>query len=165
MEELCWAENFGEIMCGARRRAALERVSNLLDTELQRMYSEGRADAQICSTRQITTNENETQGGSREQIRAHYIRRCRRQTFTFRIDFQELKTFTLNVLPQQKCDVGKIRKLTLVEFIEYLYYKINDAINSLDGGQRRGYHRLVRFQQKTKDKAPTAKSKENAGLR
>ncbi|VDM53181.1 unnamed protein product [Angiostrongylus costaricensis] len=43
--------------------------------------------------------------------------------------------------------------LTLVEFIEYLYYKVNEAIESLDGGQHRGYHRLVRFQQKTKDKA------------
>ncbi|KAJ1348819.1 hypothetical protein KIN20_004214 [Parelaphostrongylus tenuis] len=82
-------------MCGARRRAALERVSSVLNAELQRMYSEGRADTQICNTRQIT----------------------------------------------------------LVEFIEYLYYKVNDAINSLDGCQHRGYHRLVRFQQKTKDKA------------
>ncbi|VDM69627.1 unnamed protein product [Strongylus vulgaris] len=82
-------------MCGSRRRAALVRVSNILDNELQRMYSQGRADTQICNTRQIT----------------------------------------------------------LVEFIEYLYYKVNDAINSLDGGQHRGYHRLVRFQHKTKDKA------------
>ncbi|VDP19301.1 unnamed protein product [Heligmosomoides polygyrus] len=89
------AENFGEVMCGARRRAALMRISNLLDEELQRMYSQGRADTQICNTRQIT----------------------------------------------------------LVEFIEYLFYKVNDAINSLDGGQHRGYHRLVRFQHKTKDKA------------
>ncbi|KAE9417448.1 hypothetical protein Angca_006861, partial [Angiostrongylus cantonensis] len=90
-----YAENFGEVMCGARRRAALERVSSLLNNELQRMYSEGRADTQICNTRQIT----------------------------------------------------------LVEFIEYLYYKVNEAIESLDGGQHRGCHRLVRFQQKTKDKA------------
>lgn len=90
-----YAENFGEVMCGARRRAALMRISNLLDEELQRMYSQGRADTQICNTRQIT----------------------------------------------------------LVEFIEYLFYKVNDAINSLDGGQHRGYHRLVRFQHKTKDKA------------
>ncbi|EYC22615.1 hypothetical protein Y032_0017g3456 [Ancylostoma ceylanicum] len=89
------AENFGEVMCGSRRRAALLRVSNILDEELQRMYAQGRADTQICNTRQIT----------------------------------------------------------LVEFIEYLYYKVNDAINSLDGGQHRGYHRLVRFQHKTKDKA------------
>ncbi|WKY01460.1 hypothetical protein Q1695_015451 [Nippostrongylus brasiliensis] len=82
-------------MCGARRRAALMRISNLLDEELQRMYAQGRADTQICNTRQIT----------------------------------------------------------LVEFLEYLFYKVNDAINSLDGGQHRGYHRLVRFQHKTKDKA------------
>ncbi|PIO74406.1 SH3 domain protein [Teladorsagia circumcincta] len=45
------------------------------------------------------------------------------------------------------------RQITLVEFLEYLFYKVNDAINSLDGGQHRGYHRLVRFQHKTKDKA------------
>ncbi|XGW14404.1 hypothetical protein V3C99_000593 [Haemonchus contortus] len=67
----------------------------MLDGELQRMYAQGRADTQICNTRQIT----------------------------------------------------------LVEFLEYLFYKINDAINALDGGQHRGYHRLVRFQHKTKDKA------------
>lgn len=41
---------------------------------------------------------------------------------------------------------------TLVEFIEYLFYKVNDAINSLDGGQHKGYHRLSRFQHKLKDK-------------
>ncbi|VDO44175.1 unnamed protein product, partial [Haemonchus placei] len=81
-----YAENFGEVMCGSRRRAALMRISNMLDGELQR----------INSNSMVTT---------------------------------------------------------LVEFLEYLFYKINDAINALDGGQHRGYHRLVRFQHKTKDKA------------
>ncbi|PAV59501.1 hypothetical protein WR25_16307 [Diploscapter pachys] len=89
-----YAENFAEIMCSSRRRAALDRVSTLLDTELKRLYSKGTADLLAVNTKQIT----------------------------------------------------------LVEFIEYLFYKINDAINSLDGGQHKGYHRLSRFQHKLKDK-------------
>ncbi|PAV65496.1 hypothetical protein WR25_24048 [Diploscapter pachys] len=89
-----YAENFAEIMCSSRRRAALDRVSTLLDTELKRLYSKGTADLLAVNTKQIT----------------------------------------------------------LVEFIEYLFYKVNDAINSLDGGQNKGYHRLSRFQHKLKDK-------------
>ncbi|VDL71304.1 unnamed protein product [Nippostrongylus brasiliensis] len=88
-------------MCGARRRAALMRISNLLDEELQRMYAQGHR--QGCLFASVLVNLSAPE--------------------------------------------------TLVEFLEYLFYKVNDAINSLDGGQHRGYHRLVRFQHKTKDKA------------
>ncbi|CAD6187999.1 unnamed protein product [Caenorhabditis auriculariae] len=49
--------------------------------------------------------------------------------------------------------VANCRQLNSLEFIEYLYYKINDAINSVDGGQHRGFHRLARFQHKLKDKS------------
>lgn len=43
----------------------------------------------------------------------------------------------------------------LVEFIEYLSFKVDESVRSLDGAQNREYHRLARFQQKTKDKAVT----------
>lgn len=39
-----------------------------------------------------------------------------------------------------------------MEFLEYLIYKINEALKSIDGAQNREYHRLARFQQKLKDK-------------
>ncbi|VDK32935.1 unnamed protein product [Gongylonema pulchrum] len=38
------------------------------------------------------------------------------------------------------------------EFLEYLIYKIDEALKSIDGAQNRAYHRLLRFQQKLKDK-------------
>ncbi|MCP9258272.1 hypothetical protein DINM_002776 [Dirofilaria immitis] len=39
-----------------------------------------------------------------------------------------------------------------IEFLEYLIYKMNESLKSIDGTQNREYHRLARFQQKLKDK-------------
>uniref|UniRef100_F1L0Z0 Nostrin n=2 Tax=Ascaris TaxID=6251 RepID=F1L0Z0_ASCSU len=89
-----YAENFGEMMGGERRRWALERVSALLHEHLE-----------------------ETQRNSQD------------------------------VVP------SNLAKFPLVEFIEYLSFKVDESVRSLDGAQNREYHRLARFQQKTKDKA------------
>ncbi|CAJ0579053.1 unnamed protein product, partial [Mesorhabditis spiculigera] len=43
-------------------------------------------------------------------------------------------------------------ELTQVEFLEFLYYKINESVNSAEGGASRGYHRLATYMQKSKDK-------------
>lgn len=40
----------------------------------------------------------------------------------------------------------------LVEFIEYLFYKVNEALNSMDSLPSRGHHRLARFQHRIRDK-------------
>ncbi|CAO4371164.1 unnamed protein product [Caenorhabditis nigoni] len=52
--------------------------------------------------------------------------------------------------------VSNSKQISVLEFMEYLYYKINDAINIVDGGQNRGFHRLARFQHKIKDKSGLA---------
>ncbi|EGT45840.1 hypothetical protein CAEBREN_06523 [Caenorhabditis brenneri] len=52
--------------------------------------------------------------------------------------------------------VSNSKQISVLEFMEYLYYKINDAINIVDGGQNRGFHRLSRFQHKIKDKSGLA---------
>ncbi|KAF1760581.1 hypothetical protein GCK72_008830 [Caenorhabditis remanei] len=52
--------------------------------------------------------------------------------------------------------VSNSKQISVLEFIEYLYYKINDSINIVDGGQNRGFHRLARFQHKIKDKSGLA---------
>lgn len=49
--------------------------------------------------------------------------------------------------------VSNSKQISVLEFIEYLYYKLNDSINIVDGGQNRGFHRLSRFQHKIKDKS------------
>uniref|UniRef100_A0A8R1IHY6 Uncharacterized protein n=2 Tax=Caenorhabditis japonica TaxID=281687 RepID=A0A8R1IHY6_CAEJA len=49
--------------------------------------------------------------------------------------------------------VSNSKQMSVLEFIEYLYYKVNDSINIVDGGQNRGFHRLARFQHKIKDKS------------
>ncbi|KAK6101959.1 hypothetical protein QQG55_6585 [Brugia pahangi] len=48
--------------------------------------------------------------------------------------------------------------ISYVEFLEYLIYKINEAMKSVDGAQNREYHRLARFQQKLKDKLGLAQT-------
>uniref|UniRef100_A0A915PV77 SH3 domain-containing protein n=1 Tax=Setaria digitata TaxID=48799 RepID=A0A915PV77_9BILA len=48
--------------------------------------------------------------------------------------------------------LANVADCSYVEFLEYLIYKINEALKSIDGGQNREYHRLARFQQKLKDK-------------
>uniref|UniRef100_A0A1I7W739 SH3 domain-containing protein n=1 Tax=Heterorhabditis bacteriophora TaxID=37862 RepID=A0A1I7W739_HETBA len=53
------AENFGEVMSGERRKAALCRVSDLLDAELKRLYGQGRADTMICNSRQIANGSHQ----------------------------------------------------------------------------------------------------------
>ncbi|KHN89159.1 Nostrin [Toxocara canis] len=88
-----YAENFGEVMGGERRRWALQRVSALLHAYLEQN-------------------------------------------------------------PQQPHDhqTSNVARFPLSEFIEYLSFKVDESIRSLDGMQNREYHRLGRFQQKTKDK-------------
>ncbi|CAI2348770.1 unnamed protein product [Caenorhabditis sp. 36 PRJEB53466] len=49
--------------------------------------------------------------------------------------------------------VSNSKQMSVLEFIEYLYYKVNDSINIVDGGHNRGFHRLARFQHKIKDKS------------
>ncbi|CAB3403681.1 unnamed protein product [Caenorhabditis bovis] len=90
-----FAENFGEVMSSTRRRENLSRISEVLDTELKRLYSQQTADVMVSNSKQMS----------------------------------------------------------VLEYIEYLYYKINDSINIIDGGRNRGYHRLSRFQHKLKDKS------------
>uniref|UniRef100_A0A1I7TFT0 SH3 domain-containing protein n=1 Tax=Caenorhabditis tropicalis TaxID=1561998 RepID=A0A1I7TFT0_9PELO len=85
-------------MSSTRRRQNLERVSGVLNSELQRLYNNQTADVMVSNSKQIS----------------------------------------------------------VLEFIEYLYYKINDSINIVDGGQNRGFHRLARFQHKIKDKSGLA---------
>ncbi|VBB34100.1 unnamed protein product, partial [Acanthocheilonema viteae] len=53
---------------------------------------------------------------------------------------------------------ANIANCSYVEFLEYLIYKINEALKSIDGAQNREYHRLARFQQKLKDKMGLAQT-------
>uniref|UniRef100_A0A0R3S5W1 SH3 domain-containing protein n=1 Tax=Elaeophora elaphi TaxID=1147741 RepID=A0A0R3S5W1_9BILA len=53
---------------------------------------------------------------------------------------------------------ASIANFSYAEFLEYLIYKINGALKSIDGAQNREYHRLARFQQKLKDKMGLAQT-------
>ncbi|CAI4230667.1 unnamed protein product [Auanema sp. JU1783] len=78
----------------------------------------------------------------------------RRRSSLMRIHLRLDKELT-KLYSQGRADVmaTNTKQITLVEFIEYLQYKVNEALGSLDGGQIRGSHRLSRFQQKLKDKS------------
>ncbi|CAJ0942879.1 unnamed protein product, partial [Mesorhabditis belari] len=58
----------------------------------------------------------------------------------------------LRAIYNKKQSTAVSRELTNIEFVEFLYYKINEALNSAEGSGGRGFHRLAGYLQKSKDK-------------
>ncbi|EJD75344.1 hypothetical protein LOAG_17488 [Loa loa] len=67
---------------------------------------------------------------------------------------QYLKNTQLEANPMLPSSIN----ISYVEFLEFLIYKINEALKNIDGEQNREYHRLARFQQKLKDKMGLAQT-------